>query len=51
MAYSHETGIVDAFGGVEDLEKRVIRCVGEPMERFEEDALRILRAIRFSRPA
>ena len=48
MAYSHETGIVDAFGGVEDLEKRVIRCVGEPMERFEEDALRILRAIRFS---
>lgn len=48
MAYSHETGIVDAFGGMADLEKRVIRCVGEPMERFEEDALRILRAIRFS---
>ena len=48
MAYSHEIGIVDAFGGMEDLEKRVIRCVGEPMERFEEDALRILRAIRFS---
>ena len=48
IAYSHETGIVDAFGGMEDLEKRVIRCVGEPMERFEEDALRILRAIRFS---
>ena len=48
MAYSNETGIVDAFGGMEDLEKRVIRCVGEPMERFEEDALRILRAIRFS---
>lgn len=48
MAYSHETGIVDAFGGMEDLEKRVIRCVGDPMERFEEDALRILRAIRFS---
>lgn len=48
MAYSHETGIVDAFGGMEDLKKRVIRCVGEPMERFEEDALRILRAIRFS---
>ena len=45
MAYSHETGIVDAFGGMEDLEKRVIRCVGEPMERFEEDALRILRAL------
>ena len=48
MAYSHETGIVDAFGGMEDLEKRVIHCVGEPIERFEEDALRILRAIRFS---
>ena len=48
MAYSHETGIVDAFGGVEDLERRVIRCVGDAMERFTEDALRILRAIRFS---
>lgn len=48
MAYSHETGIVDAFGGMEDLENRVIRCVGDPMERFTEDALRILRAIRFS---
>lgn len=48
MAYSHETGIVDAFGGVEDLERRVIRCVGDAMERFTEDALRILRAVRFS---
>ena len=48
MAYSHETGIVDAFGGMEDLELGVIRCVGEAMERFTEDALRILRAIRFS---
>ncbi len=47
MAYSHKTGIVDAFGGAEDLKKRVIRCVGNPMERFGEDALRILRAIRF----
>ncbi len=48
MAYSYETGIVDAFGGIDDLKRRVIRCVGEPMERFGEDALRILRAIRFS---
>lgn len=48
MAYSHETGIVDIFGGMEDLDKRVIRCVGTAMERFTEDALRILRAIRFS---
>ncbi|HIT65526.1 MAG TPA: CCA tRNA nucleotidyltransferase [Candidatus Ventrimonas merdavium] len=48
MAYSRETGLVDAFGGIQDLERRVIRCVGDPMERFTEDALRILRAIRFS---
>lgn len=48
MAYSHETGIVDAFGGMEDLKNRTIRCVGDAMERFTEDALRILRAIRFS---
>ncbi len=48
MAYSHDTGIVDAFGGMEDLEQGVIRCVGTAMERFTEDALRILRAIRFS---
>lgn len=48
MAYSHETGIVDAFDGQKDLEQRRIRCVGDPMERFTEDALRILRAIRFS---
>ncbi len=48
MAYSHETGIVDAFGGLEDLRAGLIRCVGDPMDRFGEDALRILRAIRFS---
>lgn len=48
MAYSHETGIVDIFGGVEDLRRGIIRCVGNPMDRFTEDALRILRAIRFS---
>lgn len=48
MAYSRATGIVDAFGGMEDLENGIIRCVGNAMERFGEDALRILRAIRFS---
>ena len=48
MAYSHATGIVDAFDGVADLKARRIRCVGNAMERFTEDALRILRAIRFS---
>ena len=48
MAYSHQTGIVDEFGGMEDLERHTIRCVGVAMERFTEDALRILRAIRFS---
>ena len=47
MAYGKEEGIVDLFGGMEDLENRVIRCVGSPEERFSEDALRILRAVRF----
>ncbi len=48
MAYSPEGGLIDEFGGLDDLEKKVIRCVGEPTERFGEDALRMLRAIRFS---
>lgn len=48
MAYHPKEGLVDHFRGVEDLENQIIRCVGKPMERFEEDALRILRAIRFS---
>ena len=48
MAYSHETGIVDIFGGIEDLSGKIVRCVGDAMERFTEDALRILRAVRFS---
>lgn len=48
MAYSHETGLVDEFGGLDDMKARRIRCVGDPVERFTEDALRILRAIRFS---
>ena len=48
MAYNHNTGLVDIFGGREDIDRKVIRCVGNPTERFTEDALRILRAIRFS---
>ena len=48
MAWSAETGVVDAFGGQEDLAAGVIRCVGEPEKRFGEDALRIMRALRFA---
>lgn len=48
MAYNPETGLVDIFHGIEDLNNKMIRCVGDPGERFDEDALRILRAVRFS---
>lgn len=48
MAYNDETGLVDVFGGIRDLESQIVRCVGNPRERFTEDALRILRAVRFS---
>lgn len=48
MAMSGHQEIIDLFGGKEDLENGVIRAVGEPVERFKEDALRMLRAIRFS---
>ena len=48
MAWSPDTGLTDLFGGREDLEAGVIRCVGEPSLRFGEDALRILRALRFA---
>lgn len=48
MAWSPNTGLVDAFGGQEDLAAGVIRCVGEPRKRFDEDALRIMRALRFA---
>lgn len=47
MAYNDEVGLVDIFDGMGDIKKGIIRCVGDPMERFTEDALRILRAIRF----
>lgn len=48
MAYNEQDGLVDLFHGMEDLKKGVIRCVGNAEARFSEDALRILRAIRFS---
>lgn len=48
MAYNDKTGIVDEFGGMKDIERQTIRCVGKAEERFGEDALRIMRAIRFS---
>ena len=48
MAYHPAHGLIDLFGGKEDLGKRRIRCVGEARERFSEDALRMLRALRFS---
>jgi len=48
MAYSNENGLVDLYGGVDDLEKGIIRCVGNPDDRFDEDALRIMRAVRFA---
>ncbi len=48
MAYNEEEGLIDRFGGMEDIEAGVIRCVGDPEERFSEDALRIMRAVRFS---
>ncbi|MBO4776583.1 MAG: CCA tRNA nucleotidyltransferase [Lachnospiraceae bacterium] len=48
MAYNDTSGLVDIFGGMEDIEKKTIRCVGVAKERFTEDALRLLRAIRFA---
>ena len=48
MAYSTRTGLVDPFGGEADLRAKRICCVGDPAARFREDALRILRCIRFS---
>lgn len=48
MAYNDKEGLVDIFGGMEDLKSKVIRCVGNAQARFGEDALRILRAVRFA---
>lgn len=48
MAWHPERGLCDPFGGREDLSARIIRAVGDPLRRFDEDALRVLRAVRFS---
>lgn len=48
MAYNTKNGLADLFGGRKDLEAKIIRCVGDPFKRFNEDALRIMRALRFS---
>ena len=48
LAYNPRTGLVDICGGAEDIARGVVRCVGEPDRRFQEDGLRILRALRFA---
>ena len=48
MAYNGTDGLIDLFGGIDDLNSKIIRTVGDPYERFSEDALRIMRAFRFS---
>ncbi|WP_298844453.1 CCA tRNA nucleotidyltransferase [Clostridium sp.] len=48
LAYNASDGLIDYFEGIEDLENKIIRAVGEPNKRFKEDALRMLRAIRFA---
>ena len=48
MAYNPQEGLVDLFEGTEDIRRRRIRCVGDPRARFEEDALRMMRAVRFA---
>lgn len=48
MAADADGRVIDCFGGAEDLRKKIIRCVGDPTQRFTEDALRMLRALRFS---
>ncbi len=48
MAYSDKSGLIDVFDGIGDMNRKMIRCVGRAKERFSEDALRILRAVRFA---
>ncbi len=48
LCYNHENGVIDIFGGISDLKKRIIRAVGDARLRFSEDALRVFRAIRFA---
>ena len=47
MAYNDTHGLIDAFDGAGDLDRKIVRCVGAPKERFSEDALRMMRAVRF----
>ena len=48
MAYNRNSGLVDCFGGKDDIKNKLIKCVGNPEKRFNEDALRILRGLRFA---
>lgn len=48
MAYNDADGLIDLFGGMDDLERGIVRCVGVAKDRFDEDALRMLRAVRFA---
>ena len=48
MAYNEKDGLIDLFGGIDDMEQGIVRCVGDAKERFGEDALRMMRAVRFS---
>lgn len=48
IAYSYFNGYIDLFNGTEDIKRHTIRCVGDPIDRFNEDALRILRMVRFA---
>ncbi|WP_179948122.1 CCA tRNA nucleotidyltransferase [Geosporobacter ferrireducens] len=48
MAYNYIDGLIDCFNGYEDLQNKMVRCVGDPFSRFQEDALRMMRAIRFT---
>ncbi len=48
LCYNSQDGLLDLFGGIDDLKNKIIRAIGDPKERFTEDALRMLRAVRFS---
>ena len=48
LAYNQCDGLIDYFGGIEDIRKGIVRCVGDPKKRFSEDALRMMRAVRFA---
>lgn len=48
MAYNEDQGLIDLFGGIQDIQQNIIRCVGNPIHRFTEDALRMMRAVRFA---